>query len=113
MDAFFLKTSSVSFLLSEGMNNIGRDRTSCGIILYHEKCGKIHTSIIVKQNRAYLQVHNGYPVLLNKRRINVYGDAAFVQLELQDKDVLEIHENIFQIINCGLTETDTNDTDRE
>lgn len=112
-NTFILKTQSLTYLLHEGKNNIGRDRSVCDIFVQDKKCGKIHASIILHQNKCHLQVEPRHSVLLNKRVIRVISDAAIVSIDIRDGDIIEIHDHIFQLKTYEATESDLDDTDME
>lgn len=111
--AYYLQAENLRYLLKEGRNLIGRDRILCQIHLSEKFLGRIHTSVIVNHNRCYIQISARHPVILNGRRIEIIADAAIVNIDLVDGDVITIHNYVFQLVKYMATNTDLDDTDRE
>lgn len=113
MTVFCLKTTALSYVLEKGMNLIGRDRQVCKIALRENNCGRIHASIMVKEDECYLEISNGHTVYLNTNKIKVIGDTAFVHIYLKDGDLIKIcnHEFSFEKYVPHLNDTDGEDTD--
>lgn len=110
---FYLKIGNLRYVLREGGNSIGRNKSKCFIHLHEEYIGRIHTNIIVNGDQCCIELSTGHPIRLNGREFNITTEGALVKIDLLIGDFITIYEYDFQLVEIVNTNYDLNDTDRE
>lgn len=113
MYRFYLKFGNLGYVLREGNNSIGRNKSRCFIHLREEYIGRIHTNIIVNNDRCCIELTVGHPIRLNGREFNMTTNGALVGIDLLIGDFITIYDYDFQLEEIVITNSDLNDTDRE
>lgn len=108
---YYLHALGQRYLLQEGRNPMGRDRTICKIFLPERYCGRIHATITIIQDQCRLEITARHPVSLNGREIRIIADEAIVLIDLSNGDIITIFEHVFQLIKQEQTGTDLDDTE--